>query len=91
MSQNEIVTNVEELQELRRLREELDAEIEAAQERIKAHMDASGVDQLTAGAFKVSYKAVTSSRIDTTALKKSLPEIAQQFTRTTTTRRFTVA
>lgn len=91
MSQNEIVTTVEELQELRRLREELDAEIEAAQERIKAHMDASGVDQLTAGAFKVSYKAVTSSRIDTTALKKSLPEIAQQFTRTTTTRRFTVA
>ena len=91
MSQNEIITTVEELQELRRMQEDLEAEIAALQERIKAHMDASGVDQLTAGAFKISYKAVTSSRIDTTALKKALPELAQQFTRTTTARRFTVA
>lgn len=91
MSQNEIITTVEELQELRRMQEELEAEITALQDRIKAHMDASGVDQLTAGAFKVSWKEVKSSRMDTSALKKALPELAQQFTRTTTTRRFTVA
>lgn len=91
MSQNEIITTVEELQELRRMQEDLEAEIAALQDRIKAHMDASGVDQLTAGAFKVSWKEVKSSRIDTTALKKALPELAQQFTRTTSTRRFTVA
>ena len=91
MSQNEIITTVEELQELRRMQEDLEAEIAALQDRIKAHMDASGVDQMTAGAFKVSWKTVTSSRVDTAALKKALPELAQQFTRTTTTRRFTVA
>lgn len=91
MSQNEIVTTVEELQELRRMQEDLEAEIAALQDRIKAHMDASGVDQMTAGAFKVSWKEVKSSRVDTAALKKALPELAQQFTRTTTTRRFTVA
>ena len=91
MSQKEIITTVEELQELRRLQEDLEAEIAALQERIKAHMDASGVDQLTAGAFKVSWKEVKTSRVDTAALKKALPELAQQFTRTTTTRRFTVA
>lgn len=91
MSQNEIITTVEELQELRRLQEDLEAEITTIQNRIKAYMDASGVDQMTAGAFKVSYKSVTSSRVDTAALKKALPELAQQFTRTTTTRRFTVA
>lgn len=91
MSQNEIITTVEELQELRRMQEDLEAEIAALQDRIKAHMDASGVDQMTAGAFKVSWKEVKSSRVDTAALKKALPELAQQFTRTTTTRRFTVA
>ena len=91
MSQNEIITTVEELQELRRMQEDLEAEISALQDRIKAHMDASGVDQMTAGAFKVSWKEVKSSRVDTAALKKALPELAQQFTRTTTTRRFTVA
>ena len=90
MSQNEIITTVEELQELRRMQEDLEAEIAALQDRIKAHMDASGVDQMTAGAFKVSWKEVKSSRVDTAALKKALPELAQQFTRTTTTRRFTV-
>ena len=91
MSQNEIITTVEELQELRRMQEDLEAEIAALQDRIKAHMDASGVDQMTAGAFKVSWKEVKSSRVDTATLKKALPELAQQFTRTTTTRRFTVA
>lgn len=91
MSQNEIITTVEELRELRRMQEDLEAEIAALQDRIKAHMDASGVDQMTAGAFKVSWKEVKSSRVDTAALKKALPELAQQFTRTTTTRRFTVA
>ena len=73
MSQNEIITTVEELQELRRMQEELEAEITALQDRIKAHMDASGVDQMTAGAFKVSWKEVKSTRLDSAALD-SLPE-----------------
>lgn len=90
MSQNEIIAAVAELQELRRLQEDLAAEIEAAQEKIKGYMTASGAETLTAGAWKVSYKAVTSSRIDAAALRKALPEVAQRFTKTTTTRRFTV-
>ena len=90
MSQEEIITTVEELQELRRMQEELEAEIEAAQERIKTHMLVKGAETLTAGAWKVSYKAVTSSRFDSTAFKKAMPDLAVQFTRSTTTRRFTV-
>lgn len=90
MSQEEIITTVEELQELRRMQEELEAEIEAAQERIKTHMLVNGAETLTAGAWKVSYKAVTSSRFDSTAFKKAMPDLAAQFTRSTTTRRFTV-
>ena len=90
MSQNEIASKVQELQELRRMREELAAEIESVQDEIKSYMMASGTDQFTVGAWHVSYKAVASSRLDTTALRKALPEIAQQYTQTTTTRRFTV-
>lgn len=33
----------------------------------------------------------TDSRVDTTALKKELPEIAARYTKTTTARRFTFA
>ena len=47
-------------------------------------------ETLFAGAFKVSWKTFTSSRLDSTALKKALPEIAAQFTKQTTARRFSV-
>jgi predicted phage-related endonuclease len=54
-------------------------------------MDNQGVDTLTGMDWKATYKTVTSSRVDTSALKKELPEIAQRFSKTTTTRRFCVA
>ena len=88
MSQVEIITTVTELQELRRMREELETAIEAAQDKIKAIMGDS--EELTAGAFKVTWKPVTSARLDTTALKKALPDVVERFTKTTTTRRFQV-
>lgn len=89
MSIHELEAKARELQELKRMREELDAEITSAEDAIKAHM--SDTESLTAGAFKISWKPVTSSRLDGTALKKALPEIAERFMKQTTTRRFTVA
>jgi predicted phage-related endonuclease len=44
-----------------------------------------------AGEYKITWKTITSSKIDTAALKKALPEVVQAFTRETTTRRFIVA
>ena len=89
MATNEIISKLNELSELRRMADELNAEIEAIQDAIKAHM--TDTDTITAGAFKVTWKAVTSTRIDTTALRKDLPEIWQEYGKTTTTRRFSVA
>ena len=91
MSINEMDSKVKELRELRRMADELAAEIDIIQDAIKAHMDAYGVDSLNGTDWKVTYKTVTSSRIDTGALKKALPDLAQQFTRTTTARRFSLA
>ena len=47
-------------------------------------------ETLLAGAFKVDWKPVITSRIDTAALKKMMPEIAERFMKQTTTRRFCV-
>lgn len=80
---------VKELQELKRLREELDAEMTALEDEIKASM--GDAEQITAGAFKITWKTVASSRLDTTALKKALPDIVAQFMKQTTVRRFTIA
>ena len=91
MATNEIISKLNELSELRRMADELNAEIEAIQDAIKAHMTESDTDTITSGAFKVTWKAVTSTRIDTTALRKDLPEIWQEYGKTTTTRRFSVA
>ena len=91
MSNTEIQSKVNELRELRRMADELAAEIEAAQDAIKAHMTAIDADTISGTDWKVTYKAVTSSRLDTNALKKALPDLAQQFTKTTTARRFCIA
>ncbi len=88
MSTYELTATATELMELKRMREELDAEITSLEDQIKAHM--GDTEQVTAGAFKISWKTVTSSRVDTTALKKAMPELAAQFTKTTTSRRFTI-
>ncbi len=91
MSTFELQNKVNEIRELRRMAEELDAEIAAIQDTIKAHMDATGTDELTGTDFKITWKAVISSRLDTAALKKALPVIAEQYTRTTSSRRFVLA
>ena len=91
MSISELDMKVKELRELRRMAEELQAEIDAAQDAIKAHMDSQGVDTLAGTDWKVTWKPVTSSRMDTSALKKALPEIAERFMKSTTNRRFVLA
>ena len=79
---------VHELMELKRMKEELEAEIAAAEDAIKAVM--GDEELLLAGSYKVSWKTFTSSRLDSTALKKALPEVAAAYTKTTTVRRFSV-
>ena len=88
MSNPSMEAKVKELMELRRMKEELEAEITATEDEIKRVM--GDEETLLAGAFKVSWKTFTSSRIDTTALKKALPQIAQQFMKHTTARRFSI-
>lgn len=88
MSNPNMESKIKELMELKRMKEEIEAEITAAEDEIKSVM--GDEETLLAGAFKVSWKTFTSSRLDSTALKKALPEIAAQFTKQTTARRFSI-
>ena len=89
MSNHELESKIRELRQLQQLIEEAQAEAEAIRDTIKAHMGDS--EELRAGEYRIIWKAVKATRIDTTALKKALPDIAQAFTRETITRRFCVA
>lgn len=86
-----IESKVMELLELRRMADELSGTIAAVQGEIMAHMSLAGVDEVSTGHYKVTWKVVKSSRVDTAALKKAMPDVAQAFTRTHETRRFTVS
>ncbi|MGM9521275.1 MAG: hypothetical protein ACI3VB_02205 [Oscillospiraceae bacterium] len=89
MSNHEIESKVRELRQLQILIEEAQAETEAIKDAIKAHM--GDQEELRAGEYKVTWKAVKSARIDASALRKALPDVAEAFTRETTVRRFCVA
>lgn len=80
---------MKDLAEYIRMQEEAAAMVESLKDQLKERMTAAGVESLAGSEHKATYKAVTSSRVDTTALKKDLPEIASRYTKTTTARRFT--
>lgn len=82
---------MKELAEYIRMQEEAAAMVESLKDQLKERMTAAGVESPAGSEHKATYKAVTSSRVDTTALKKELPEIAARYTKTTTARRFTFA
>ena len=89
MSINEMEVKARELRQLQALIEEVQAEAEAIKDAIKAAMGDS--ESVQAGEYRITWKAVTSSRIDTSALRKVLPDVAERFTRETVTRRFVIS
>lgn len=88
MSMNELQNKVDELRELRRMADELAAEIAATEDELKAYMTANNADELCGPSFKITWKPITSSRLDSKALKAESPELRERFSKTTTSRRF---
>lgn len=91
MSMNEMEAKVSELRELRRLADDLAAEIGALEDDLKAYMAANNADELHGPSFKITWKPITSSRLDSKALKTAAPDLWERFTKTVTTRRFILA
>lgn len=89
MSTHELENKIRELRQLQALVEEAQDEAETIKDAIKAIMGAQ--EELRAGEYKVTWRAVKSARIDTNALKTELPEVAERYTTQTTTRRFCIA
>lgn len=86
MNINEVM---KELAEYTRIQEETTAIIDGLKDTIKSYMQENGLDTLSGNEHKATYKPVTTTRIDTTAFKKAFPSLAEQFTKTTTSTRFT--
>ena len=86
---NELEAKARELRQLQALIEEAQTEAEAIKDAIKAAMGDS--EAIVAGEYRITWKPVSSTRLDASALRKALPDVAARFTKETTVRRFCVA
>lgn len=86
MNINEIMS---ELAQYNRLADEIAATIDGLKDQIKKYMEENQLETLTGSEHKATYKTVTTSRIDTAALKRNAPDIAALYTKTSDSKRFT--
>ena len=80
---------MKELAQYIRMQEEIAETVEGLKDQIKAYMQENGLETLASDEHKATYKAVSSSRIDTTELKRENPAIAEQYSKTIISNRFT--
>lgn len=90
MSRTELLEKIRQYKELTIFIKELSEESDSIKSEITAQMDADNTDTMTVDIFTVKWTAYQSSRVDTTALKKELPQIAERFTKTSEARRFAI-
>lgn len=90
MSANELLAKVRELKELKAWADELAQDITALEDAIKAEMTARDAEEMSVGAYKIRWAKITSSRFDTTAFKREMPQLYGRYTKTSETRRFTI-
>lgn len=84
-----MIGRVKKLQAIEEQIAELQSAADKLKDSIKADMGES--EELEAGQFKIRYKTILGSRLDSRALKAELPEIFKQYSRPTMTRRFSIA
>lgn len=91
MTTQTIETKVKELKELQRMSEELTAEMESIKNELKQEIISRGTGEIITTEYKLRYKEVNGSRFDTTAFKAKYAELYNQFVKSTSQMRFTVA
>lgn len=89
MNNLDINETMRNLAEYIRIQEQAAEQAEALKDLIKEHMKINGLETLQGNEHKAVYKAVSSNRLDASALKKELPEVAKRYTVTTESMRFT--
>lgn len=91
MKKTELRKALNDYQELAAQIAQLEKQKAAVADRIKAHMDAAGVDEMQIDDTTARYKEVTSNRFDSKAFAASHKRLYAMFCKPQTMRRFTVA
>ena len=90
MSNIELNGVAHDLMSVRAMIAELEAEAEALTDKLKAAMTERGEETLSGDGWKASWKNVNSSRFDSKAFKAAHADLYEQYSKSTTTTRFTL-
>ena len=91
MTEDMLNDKIKPLRQITRAEEKLQLSYCAIESEIKAEMEVRDVEQLTTKDHTVTWKKVTSVRLDAKALKAERPEIYTRYAVTSETRRFLVS
>ena len=91
MSTNQITSKIEALLEWEKIMEEAKEQAETLRDELKQEMMARNMEELTAGQYIVRWTSVLSQRFDSTAFKKTMPDVYRSFIKQVTSRRFSIA
>ena len=89
MTIQEINEKMSTLAEYERLNDDLQQEIESLKDDLKKYMIDNDLTVLNGLEHKATYTPVTTTRLDTKALKKAHSEIVEQYIKTSVSNRFT--
>ena len=91
MGQNELLAKLNEIKELQVMQEELEAQLDALKDEVKAEMVKQGVEKMLVGTYKVSYTKYIQHRFDSTAFKAENKALYEQYSKAVQAQRFTIA
>ena len=66
------------------------AKADSIAKEIKAYMTETGENRLEGGGYIATMSTFTTTRVDTTAMKKAMPDVVAQYTTTSEQQRLTI-
>lgn len=91
INQEEMLEHIRAIKSAKMAIKDLEEQIKGSQNAIIRVMNDHGLDEMNIDIFKVSYKDVSTDRLDTTSLKKELPDLYNKYVKTTVSKRFLIA
>lgn len=91
INQKEMLEHIRAIKSAKQAIKDLEEQIKGDQNAIITVMNEHWIDEMNIDVFKASYKDVSTDRLDTTALKKELPDLYGKYVKTTVSKRFLIA
>ena len=81
---------IKELKEYEVMQEQLKKEVEQLKAQAIEYLAENGIDEVTTPEGKVTYREVLSKRFDSTSFKKDFLDVYEEYTKLTSSMRFTL-